>query len=287
MCCSLHPAKMTSTILYAAETLHQGNLVHVLGYQNRAENLSPGPNAMLLPIPSDAPMGPDNMLDTTGAKSILKDYARYVHGHNARRSRGMKGFGADDDYSDSVQVFDKGGYTIALADSAKDIIAALDRMPANRRPTINAEIFEAYDYLYPKWKMALCAWDGSLEASPLLWWYRPMNADRLFMPALDAHDGHAPKLAADVDLDHTLIVGSVTAPPPPPRAPGEPWRETPIEIKFTDAIPDHLKPFLATRIVGQEVNEGTRLKNGDFTSRIADVHKPHGGILRVLPPGVA
>ena len=282
MCCSLHPAKLTSTILYAAETLYQGNLAHVLGYQNRAENLSKGPNAMLLPIPSETPMGPDNMLDTTAAKSILTDYANAVRASTARRSRGfgMKGMRDEDD---SVQVFDKGGYTIALADSAKDILPALSRIPENRRPVVNAEIFEAYDYLYPKWKMALCAWDGSLEASPLLWWYRPMNAGQLFMPALDAHDGHAPKLAANIEMDHTLIVGSVTATPPPDARVA---MSAMINVRFTDTIPEHLKPFLANKVTGQEVNRGIRLKNGDFSAKLTDIHKAHGGILRISPPGV-
>lgn len=273
MCCSLHPAKLTNTILYAAETVHQGNIVHVLGYQNRAENLFNGPNAMLLPIPSDIPMGPDNMLDTTAAKSVLKDYANAVRAQHQRLSRGMtKSLGFGDD---RVQVFDKGGYTVALADDAKSLTGALSRIPENRRPSVNAEIFAAYDYFYPKWKMALCAWDGALEAAPLLWWYQPKTAESLFMPALDAHDGRAPKLGSDVSMDHTLIVGSVVAPP----------KENGIDVVFTDMIPAHLKPFLATTVVGQEVTK-MRLKNGDFSAKVADIHK-NGAVRRITPPGMA
>jgi hypothetical protein len=272
MCCSLRPAKLTNTILYAAETMHDGRLLHVMGYQNRAENRSKGPNAMLLPIPSDEEMGPDNMLDTTAAKGILKDYAEAFRERHDRLSRGMtKGYAA---MRGPVKVFDKGTYTVALAESASDLTSALGRIPDNKRPEVNEEIFAAYDKLYPDWKMALCAWDGTVEAEPLLWWYEPKDSSQLFMPALDAHDGHPPKLGSEVAVDHTLIVGSVTAPD-----------KGAIEVRFREPPPEHLKPFLATRVMGKEMPSGTRLKNGDFSCRIARVHQ--GAIERIAPPGQA
>lgn len=274
MCCSLRPARLTNTILYAAETMHAGRIVHVMGYQNRAENRGPGPNAMLLPIPSDVAMGPDNMLDTTAAKHILKDYQTAIHNAHRRLSRGfskgMMAFDADD----RVQVFDKGSYTVALAEDARDLTAALARIPQNKRPAVNAAIFEAYAALYPGWKMALCAWDGTIDAEPLLWWYEPKNAGQLFMPALDAHDGHPPKLASDVEVDHTLVVGSVTAP-----------AKEGAEVHFQDTIPEHLRPFLATRVAGYEAHEGARMRNGDFSCKMANVHK--GIVDRIAPPGQA
>jgi hypothetical protein len=274
MCLTLRPAKLTNTILYAAETMHQGRIVHVMGYQNRASNQAKGPNAMLLPIPSGADMGPDNMLDTSMAKSILKDYARTVREAHTRLSRGMS-YGADGLRSKSVQVFDKGSYTIALAENATDLPHALSRIPDRRRPPIMPDIFAAYDKLYPEWKMALCAWDGTIDAEPLLWWYEPKDASQLFMPALDGHDGLPPKLGADVSLDHTLVVGSVAAP-----------AKDGHEVRFTETIPDHLKPFLATKVGGYEISAGTRMKNGDFGIKLANVHKGFP-IDRIAPPGQA
>lgn len=274
MCCSLRPAKLTNTILYAAETLHQGRLVHVMGYQNRAENLSPGANAMLLPIPSDAAMGPDNMLDTTPVKNILKDYATAVRQTHRRLSRGSDGFGGD--VSKGVQVFSKGSYTVALAENARDLTAALDYLPVGRRPLANGDIFAAYDKLYPGWKMALCSWDGTIDAEPLAWWYEPKDPSQLFMPALDAHDGHPPKLGSQVDLNHTLVVGSVTAP-----------AKDGIEVHFRDPIPADLRPFFATKVAGHE--EGSewpsKMANGDFACRVANIHG--GKIDRIAPPGQA
>ncbi len=269
MCCSLRRAKLTNTILYAAETMHQGHLVHVMGYQNRAANQSPGANAMLLPIPSDATMGPDNMLDTTEAKHCLKDYADAVRTHNNGDDERKYG-GARS--RRSVQVFNKGSYTVALADSAKDLTAALNYLPVGRRPSANPEIFAAYDRLYPDWKMALCSWDGTIDAEPLLWWYEPKDVTQLFLPALDAHDGHPPKLGTDVAVDHTLVVASITSP-----------AKDGLDVSFRDPIPAHLKPFLASRVSGHEVKGGQR--NGDFGCRLAQVHQ--GTIQRIAPPGKA
>lgn len=279
MCLSLHRARLTNTILYAAETHHDGRILHVLGYQNRAENQSKGPNAMLLPIPSDADMGPDNMLDTTAAKYILKDYVTSLRA----TYDGMKGFGGGRRSRGlsrgAVQVFEKGSYTVALAEDAADLPAALERIPENKRPAANDAIFEAYASLYPGWKMALCAWDGTVDAEPLLWQYEPKDLEHLFMPALDAHDGNPPKLGSDVTVDHTLIVGSVVAPP----------ARYAVEVRFRDPIPEHLKPFLATHFHGQEFNatissrpEAGLMKNGDFVVRVANMRGPFE---RVDPPG--
>jgi hypothetical protein len=227
---------------------------------------------MLLPIPSEEPMGPDNMLDTSSAKHILQDYADTVRIHTARLSRG-RAFGTRLEARDfdEVQVFDKGSYTIALAENARDLTGAVGRIPAKRRPKVNAAIFEAYDKFYPRWKMALCAWDGTIDAEPLLWWYAPMDRASLFMPALDAHDGLPPKLGATVEVDHTLAFGSVLA-----QNNKDGW-----PVRFRDELPAHLKPFLATSIRG--IESKSPLVNGDFTAQLSKIHS--GIIARELPPG--
>jgi hypothetical protein len=267
MCCSLRPAKLTNTVLYAASAMNEGRHVHVMGYQNRAENLSKGPNAMLLPIPSTVAMGPDNMLDTTAAKAILKDYAQAVRPPpTLSPNPGFRGVARA---AAPVQVFDKGSFTVALAERASDLPGAIGRIPVNKRPEINEDIFAAYDRLYPGWKMALCAWDGTLEAEPLLWWYEPLDSTRLFMPALDAHDGRPPRIGADVAMDHSVVVGRVTNP-------------FGNQVLFRDALPKHLTPFLATQVVGRQY-DGMSMKNGDFICSMSDLGA--GDILRVAPPG--
>ena len=274
MCLTLEPAKLTDTILYAAETLHEGKLVHVMGYQNNAENLSRGPNAMLLPIPTDVLLGPGNTLDMREAKSVLVNYRTAIHAANTRLSRGFsKSLGMDDD-CDAIQVFESGSYTVVLAKDARDIPAALKHLPDNKRPgRANQAIFDAYAKWYPGWPLALCAWDGSVKAEPMLWWYEPKDASRLFLPALDAHDGNPPDLSAKVAVDHTIAVGSVSAP-------------NGYDVRFDNEVPAALRPFLATKISGHEFNEGTILQNGDFSIPLKHVASGNGhAVQRVLPPG--
>ncbi len=86
MCCTLGPAQLSKTILYAGESSREGRTIHVLGYQNRAENRSPGPNAMILPFPAAASMGRDNVLDLRSAPTVLEEYARAVAAEPATKS---------------------------------------------------------------------------------------------------------------------------------------------------------------------------------------------------------
>ena len=57
-----------------------------------------------------------------------------------------------------------------------------------------------------------------------------------------------------------------------------------VDVRFQDVIPDHLKPFLATKVSGEEMQSMT-LQNGDFAIRVASMQAGHG-IRRIPPPGV-
>jgi hypothetical protein len=109
MCCTLQPARLSSTILYATSTRYrkpgwdEARLVHVLGYQNKAE--SQGPNAMILPLPTKAELGRENMLDMTEAPRVFEAYI-------AARTTRMLGAALQ---SSPVDVFSKGSYTVVLA----------------------------------------------------------------------------------------------------------------------------------------------------------------------------
>jgi hypothetical protein len=206
MCVTSAPARLASTIVFANRGTREGKPVHVLGYQNSAQNQAAGPNSMLLPIPSAAPMGPENMVDTRMFGSFLSDYAAALR----PRTRGVtRGGGERSPTLSSVQVFERGSYTVVLARNADaaEITAALESVPPGKRPTISAELLDAYSTVYPGWHLALCCFDGSVGSEPLLWWYEPAFAE-LFLPGLDAHDGRAPRLDAHVVVDHSLIVGA-------------------------------------------------------------------------------
>jgi hypothetical protein len=273
MCVSLSPAQFSSTIVYAHATTFQSRRVHVLGYQNNAKSTAPGPNAMILPIPASAAMGPDNAIDTRGFPLLLKNYVNLL----ARPLRGHGPIPCAAPPPASVQVFQRGSYTIVLARDASTaaIMTAVDALPAAKRPTIDRAMFDAYLRWYPGWHLAICCFEGHIVAEPMLWWYEPITPDELFLPGLDAHDGGVPDLAARVELDHAIVVGI----------------EDPtlgIEANLPWGVPAHVVPLLATRIAGW-----TRLRssydNGDWWIRPAEMVRDHvqpaDPRLRRPPPG--
>ena len=276
MCVSLGPATFSNTILYVGSALRNGKLVHVLGYQNTAQNLAtkvepppssldpklwsqvvkekgasqvPAGNAMILPFPASAVMTKENVIDTSGCPGILKDIAESVK----PKSRGSFSKGLDFDdvcFSAGVEVFDTGIYTVVLARDPRAIPAALEQVPIEKRPDLKPEIFAAYAEWYPGWQIALCCFSNAeaVEADPLLWWYEPAFPDVYFAPALDSHTGGVPDLDAKVELDHTLAVGS-------PEGKGAP-------IEYAGRLPEEVRAFLPTHGLGQEFSGYAG--NGDF-----------------------
>jgi hypothetical protein len=242
MCCTLLSAQLSNTILYAHQTTFEGRDIHVLGYQNTAESLA-GPNAMILPIPAAAPLTSENMLDTRASKGVLKEYAKLVQPPQPRGlSKGMLlGVAA----ADSYQVFDKGSYTVVIAQSCGVIPKALQQVPENKRPAVSTSFLLAYAQIYPGMPIAVCCWDGRVEAEPIMWWYEPKNKERLFLPALDAHDGRPPDLDAKVHVDHTVVWGV----------------ERGINVPKS-LYTGPLEPFLARNVQGRILHG--RVHNGDF-----------------------
>lgn len=268
---------MSGTILYAAETTKNDRLIHVMGYQNRAENLGTGPNAMLLPIPSALPMGPENAVDMTKCKTVLRDYEK-AYLANQRRNRGMsKSLGVDSDSFDKVQVFDSGSYTVVLASDAKFINTALNQVPENKRPRPNPMIFDAYSKLYPGWHIALCCYDGSVDAEPMVWQYEPLDPSHLWLPALDGHDGKIPNLTASVLRDHTVIISLVNSPK----------AKFATEVGFQDTLPITHQYLFGRNFFGIQSHGLTR--NGDVMIPIKDIHGAFylgGDNFKIaLPPG--
>ena len=185
MCVSMNESEMSKTIVYAAPAMLGGKVVHVLGYQNQAR--SEGPNAMVLPFPTAAKMGPNNMVDMTECPGLLTDLRAIttpMARGGARSFSGSRGL---------VQVFALGSYHVVLAEDARDIAGALKRVPGEKRPTAKPGFFDAYYDLYPGQPVAVCCWAGNVAPEPLLWWFEPTDPDTLFFPGVDAHDGEPPR----------------------------------------------------------------------------------------------
>jgi hypothetical protein len=302
MCVTLGAARLSKTILYAAEVCPDGmEVLHVLGYQNSVQNLSSNGaargNAMILPFPAlPGTMTRKNVVPTDQCPHILEDLAETVRWQNATRSLGIA-----KDAGPGVEVFDTGIYTVVLAEDAGAIPGALKRVPAAKRPALNPPIFDAYARWYPDWTIALCCFNNAeaARATPLLWWYRPANPEELFAPALDCHSGEVPDLNAEVVVDHTVAVGSYvmdredfwSSLPKYHKRGAEVWEslERLTRVPYRDTVPAAAHPFLCNHAVGSIYER--KMPNGDFVCALKRLREGayagKGLLSRVGPPGAA
>lgn len=265
-CCSLAPADFHGTRGLAAEVEVKGQKVHLMGYQNTAQNKADSPNAMFLPIPArKGSMTEKNMLDVSSCPHIMEDIA------NARDHGRSLGFKSPTE-SNQVQVFDRGLYTVVLAQNAKDIPNALTRVKPERRPQLAPAIFEAYSKWYPGWTFALCCFNSreATQGEPMLWWYEPLNPKQLFFPALDAHSGEPPDLSARVQVEHDLAVSVADM-------------DGGIVVKYRDAVAPEVAAYLPKRVLGRHL--GSWQPNGDFVFDLNSVRDGKYLPQRALPPG--
>lgn len=255
MCCTFTASEMSDTRIYAGEAERNGETVHVLAYQNTAQTNAP--NAMVLPIPTDKALGAENLIDTRQFKNFLKNIteASQIHTKSAGMRRGMT-LGA---MSDSVaMVVDVGSYTVVLAENVGQIPEALTRVPESKRPSVTKRFLEGYGKLYPNQPIAVCCWDGSIEAEPLLMWYVPRDRTTLFVPTMDAHDGDAPRVGEKVFTDHIISVGAVGP-------------TSGSRVVYNQRIPAEVAELLPTHV------HGTRLpawiENDDCFVKTAPLHQ--------------
>jgi len=257
MCICLDPAILSSTILLAHQVEHEGRRVNVVGYQNHAKSKGSGPNAMVLPIPSAAPMSEANCVDMTGVGDAFKEYEDLIR----PRSRGamMKTLrAAAAGEFDSLDVFESGSYTVLLTrqlnlTGLREAMAALPEAKRIELDARRARIFSSYRKLYPEWHIAICIWtDQITKAEPILWWYEPMPeyVDRHFLPGLDAHDGNPPDPGLkSVRVDHTLVVGT---------SGGN------VDARgVVEKAPEHLRKWLPTNATGG-LFQDRQMRNGDW-----------------------
>lgn len=304
MCCSVTPntvVEFSNTVLYGAEIAAQGEIVHVLGYQNKVGNASSksgwwqgiknlfptaaGGNAMLLPIPAvPRTMTKENVLKTEDCKEVLQDIARAV-----RKPLFQPQSRAQNTVSwqmpPQVQIFEAAGiYTVVLAQDANDIPGALALVPKEKRPALNPQLFKAYAEWYPGWTFALCCFNNRQAklAAPLVWWYQPMNPERIFLPALDSHTGKTPDLSKKVYVDHTIAVGSYLS--VEKLAKGLHTNFNALKyVGYQDSFSDDRKPYFLSYVMGTDFKED--MPNGDFVFELGQVRNEIFAPQRELPPG--
>lgn len=256
MCITTSRAKLSDTLVYVGEGHYKNEDVHVLAYQNKAVSLPKDwnsvaeANAMVLPFPTRDEMGPANILDTRKYKSFLKDISE-ASKHQMRTLGGDSFSLKSRGISKGVQIFDSGSYTVVLAENVNQIPGALQLVTENKRPKISDEFLQGYGKLYPNAPIAVCCWEGQIEAEPLLWWYKPTNKHQFFIPTMDAHDGRAPDVNASVDSDHIISVGSADN-----SRVGHMF-----QVHYKDALPDEVRGLLPSYVYGTKVKG--QVKNGD------------------------
>lgn len=247
MCVSSDVAEFSGTTLYGGRCRHpEHGRIEVLGYQNTAENLAVGPNAMLVHLATSG-MRREQFIPVGRHDDVLERMARATYPVAA--AAGMAWMDADE-----VTVFEHDIYTVVLAENPLRVSDALSQVAPHKRPTVKPELLEFYADSFPGRSIALCCFDNAEahRAKPLLMWYRPADPDRIVLPALDCHTGGVPDLETQVLSDHYLVFGTDDA---------EDWGQP---VRYEDGMRHKLRAFLPDRVVGMRVDTGEPLPNGDF-----------------------
>lgn len=288
-CCSLAPAEFIKTYGWVGELEKNGKLIHVLAYENVAYNRSGSGNAMILPIPAvEGTLTSKNLLEGHQFRSVVKDLYNSSRGPiekavddvldqlNSLSAAAAAG-GPESKAAEPVrvEVFSRGSYTVVLSNSATAIPEALSKVPADKRPVLNKEIFDAYAKWYPGWSFALCCFADAVDRpEPLIWWYEPKNPDKLFFPALDAHTGGPPVLNSVVDVDHRLVLSSHKL----SNLLADTWISPVHRVKFSEPrkiLTDETKSYIPEFVVGDRFS--TPLVQGDFEFSVPEIRM---GIVR-------
>ena len=267
MCVSLDKARFSRTFIALTRTTQpeSGREVHSLMYRNAPLNRAPlgHGNAMLLHFPAAEAMDERNVVDTTSFAHCTSDILGAVE-PAACLDRTV----AHSDRGRDPLVFEHGIYHVVLARHAEEIPDVLDRVPAEKRPRLNAALFAWFGEVYPGYTFALCCFDTrrAVAPAPLLWWYVPWSRKQVMLPGVDSHDGGAPRLRGRVPTDHWVVLGS-DRPAPGMR-----------KVTYTARIPTDAAPYLpryatGRRYVLEELNR-------DFVAPVEALDLGDTGMLR-------
>ncbi|MFI1465444.1 hypothetical protein [Nocardia carnea] len=276
MCVSAANAAFTGTTVYAGRVDHPYHkVIHVLGYQNTAVNLAGGANAMLLHVPADETMTPDNFVSVQHHEDVLQrmvDAVRPIAATAEEPGRSIDWMGS----SPEVCIFEHDVYTVLLAANPQRIPDVLDRVPRRKRPQLSSDLFTFYADHFPNHTIALCCFDNAEaeQAKPLMLWYKPADPDLLVAPALDSHTGSAPDLGDPVPVDHWVLFGSDEAPPG--------WGQ---QVDYPAEMSHGLRSYLPDTVIGRYYGQGQTLPNGDFAIDRSDLFRndPEDRIRRIQP----
>lgn len=203
MCVTSQKANLENTI--TGMLVNHNTKTHTLLYQNKATNLSGGPNCMILPIMGT--VKPAGLTDTTPFNkfidTIVDQTKPQVKSFSASRGGGSKG----------IKVVEVGAYTVIIAKGASTtkIQEALKALPAEKRPTISNDLITWYKSFYGNPTLLLCCFSSNdtIKTQPIMVEYTPLKFDTFMIPGADSHDGGIPKMGEPVDRDHVIMFGMI------------------------------------------------------------------------------
>ncbi|MCP4441823.1 MAG: hypothetical protein GY810_23195 [Aureispira sp.] len=205
MCVTSEPAKLEGTLIGLWDINHpKYGYQHVLAYQNIPESLSDKPNCMLLHIPSEGPLLPQNILDTSGEnKDVLKDIIKALTPLSRGGDRGVA-VAAGGNY-----VHEMGIYHIAILNDLGAVQETLLQIPIEKRPSIPPNFVGFYAKNYPNYPLLLCCFNNrdSAETSPIMVYYTPQKPNEFRLPNIEGH-GELPELGSFFDGQRTFMFGS-------------------------------------------------------------------------------
>jgi hypothetical protein len=211
-----------------------------LAYSNSVQNQSEGRNVMLLPIPGEVVAFHDTraynlFLNEIAQQTTVSEYLNY----------GVRSRGVSRGMLKGIKRTTVGQYEILHTNDIAELKDAL----RNEEVVVTAEILNFFIDHYKGYTIVACLFDSKdkIDAQPIALEYKPFSDKLIFFPAMDAHNGDAPR-RGQVEVDHSIIVEDNTH-----------QLETPGNVEYTQPVPDFIK----------EVNFGTfqldgRYDNGDF-----------------------
>lgn len=185
---TLGPASAWGTTVYAGDAVHPEThrRVHLLGFQTRITNDSPRANAVVLPVPSAAPLDAGNLIEVPC--TALDDLAATL-----RQMDSQRGFERPDPRTPP-----RGAFHVAFA-HPDAVVPAISPLPTDVQPPVDRRLFKRLGRQYPGAQLALCCWTGAMHSAPVLLWYEPLDPQTFF-------------LSVPVDGDHVLVIGSSVRP---------------------------------------------------------------------------
>lgn len=255
MCVSAKEAEFSNTKGYIGEKYINGELFHVLGYQNVTQNLTDSGNAMILHFPTSESMDEKNVISITDNDTeVFNNMLKALSPKTQSRSL-MKAV------TNSVKIFDVGIYTVLMSDQPSLIYEKLKDIPENKRPKISFKLMKWYEKKYKGWNIAVCCFDSKEEkkSNPLFWYYKPLNKKELLFPAIDSHSGNKP-LKDIVEVDHEFMVSLND--------------DIGIDVShYKNDFSSDLKKFINNKTFIFKCHK--ILKNGDFIFKKKDLEKNH------------